>query len=136
MTGTLRPRESGAATPEGFWEQLAHALARLHTTTVHDKFGWEHDNWLGRCWQHKAWTADGYEFFAQHRLLRWLPERRVQAALDERDRRTLERPCERAAQRAAATARLPDPRRSTGTHNVLATENGLPALIDPAVSYM
>jgi fructosamine-3-kinase len=80
---------------EAFWEQFARALARLHTSTVHDRFGWERDNCLGRCRQENAWTADGYEFFAQRRLLRWLPERRVQAALDERDRRALERLCAR-----------------------------------------
>jgi fructosamine-3-kinase len=119
---------------EAFWEQFAHALARLHTSTVHDRFGWERDNWLGRYRQENAWTADGYEFFAQRRLLRWLPERRVQAALDERDRRAMERLC----------ARLPDvvpPRPACLTHgdlwanNVLASEDGRPALIDPAVSY-
>ena len=31
---------------EAFWEQFAHALARLHTSTVHDRFGWERDNLL------------------------------------------------------------------------------------------
>jgi len=119
---------------EAFWAQLAHALARLHTTTVHDRFGWERDNWLGRRRQQNAWTADGYEFFAQRRLLRWLPEPRVRAALDESDRQALERLCER----------LPDllpPRPACLTHgdlwshNVLATEDGLPAVIDPAVSF-
>ena len=119
---------------EAFWEQFAHALARLHTSTVHDRFGWARDNWLGRRRQENGWTADGYEFFAQRRLLRWLPERRVQAALDERDRRALERLCEL----------LPDvvpPRPACLTHgdlwanNVLATEDDRPALIDPAVSY-
>ncbi|MBS2964615.1 fructosamine kinase family protein [Actinocrinis puniceicyclus] len=119
---------------EDFWERFAHALARLHTTTVHDRFGWERDNWLGRCRQENAWTADGHEFFARRRLLRWLPQRRVRAALDERDRRALERLCER----------LPEvlpPRPPCLTHgdlwanNILATEEGLPALIDPAVSY-
>ncbi len=117
-----------------FWEQLAHALARLHTSTAHDKFGWERDNWLGRYRQENAWTTDGYEFFARRRLLRWLPERRVRAALDEQDRRALERLCER----------LPDllpPRPACLTHgdlwahNILATEAGRPAVIDPAVSY-
>jgi fructosamine-3-kinase len=120
---------------EAFWEQFARGLARLHASTVHDRFGWERDNWLGRYRQHNAWTADGYEFFAQRRLLRWLPERRVRAALDEADRQALERLCER----------LPDvlpPRPACLTHgdlwahNVLATEDGRPALIDPAVSYM
>ncbi|MBR7832896.1 fructosamine kinase family protein [Actinospica durhamensis] len=120
---------------EAFWEQLAHALARMHTSTVHDRFGWERDNWLGRYRQENTWTADGYEFFARHRLLRWLPERRVEAALDREDRRALERLCDR----------LPDllpPRPPCLTHgdlwshNILAADDGRPAVIDPAVSYM
>jgi fructosamine-3-kinase len=119
---------------EAFWEQLAHALARLHASTVHDRFGWERDNWLGRYRQENAWTADGHEFFARRRLLRWLPERRVRAALDERDRRALELLCERLAD-------LLPPRPACLTHgdlwahNILATDDGRPALIDPAVSY-
>jgi hypothetical protein len=79
---------------------------------VHDRFGWERDNWLGRYRQENAWTADGYEFFAQRRLLRWLPDRRVRAALDERDRLALERLC----------ARLPEvvpPRPACLTHGDL-----------------
>jgi fructosamine-3-kinase len=120
---------------EAFWEQLAHAVARLHTSTAHDRFGWEHDNWLGRYRQENAWTSDGHEFFGRHRLLRWLPERRVRAALDEPDRRALERLCERLPE-------LLPPRPACLTHgdlwahNILATEDGRPALIDPAVSYM
>jgi fructosamine-3-kinase len=120
---------------EAFWEQLAHPVARLHTSTAHDRFGWEHDNWLGRYRQENAWTIDGHEFFARHRLLRWLPERRVRAALDEPDRRALERLCERLPE-------LLPPRPACLTHgdlwahNILATEDGRPALIDPAVSYM
>jgi fructosamine-3-kinase len=119
---------------EAFWERFAHALARMHTSTVHDTFGWQRDNWLGRCRQDNTWTSDGYEFFARRRLLRWLPERRVRAALDEGDRRALERLCDR----------LPDllpPRPACLTHgdlwahNVLAADDGQPALIDPAVSY-
>jgi hypothetical protein len=35
---------------------------------------------------------DGFAFFAQHRLLRWLDEPRVRAALDARDRAALDRP--------------------------------------------
>jgi fructosamine-3-kinase len=127
----LRPRP----TSEAFWERAAHALAQLHTSTKHDRFGWRRDNWLGRYRQENAWTTNGHEFFAEHRLLRWLPERRVQAALDDNDRHALERFCNR----------LPDilPARPAclthgdcWAHNVLATDDGIPAFIDPAVSYM
>lgn len=120
---------------QAFWELAAHALAHLHTTTTHERFGWEHDNWLGRYRQHNAWNSDGHEFFAQNRILRWLPERRVQAALDHNDQRALERFCDR----------LPEilPKKTAclthgdcWAHNVLATDDGRPAFIDPAISYM
>ncbi|WP_377273333.1 fructosamine kinase family protein [Peterkaempfera sp. SMS 1(5)a] len=131
VLSVLQPRP----TQEDFWEQLAHTLARLHTTTVHDRFGWSRDNWLGSYRQDNTWDTDGHAFFARSRLLRWLPEPRVRAALDERDRRALERLCER----------LPEllPSRPAclthgdlWAHNILATRDGQPALIDPAVSYM
>jgi fructosamine-3-kinase len=119
---------------EEFWERFAHALARLHTSTVHDRFGWSRDNWLGSYRQENTWTDDGYEFFARRRLLRWLPEPRVQAALDEGDRRALESLCDRLPE-------LLPPRPPCLTHgdmwaqNVMATADGAPAVIDPAVSY-
>ncbi|MCG5435964.1 fructosamine kinase family protein [Micromonospora foliorum] len=120
---------------EAFWEQFAHLLARLHLSTTHPRFGWHHDNWLGRRRQVNTWNDDGFAFFAQHRLLRWLDEPRVEAALDAGDRAALERLCDR----------LPDllpERPACLTHgdlwaqNILATADGEPALIDPAVSYV
>jgi len=123
-----RPRD------ETFWEGLAHTLARLHTTTTHHRFGWHRDNWLGRRRQVNTWEDDGFEFFAQHRLLRWLDEPRVAEALDAGDRAALERLC----------ARLPyllpaEPaclaHGDLWAQNVMATADGRPALIDPAVSY-
>src|SRR5690606_39769519 len=68
-----------------------HALAHLHTTTRHPRFGWHRDNWLGRRRQVNTWTDDGFEFFARHRLLRWLHEPRVRETLDAADRAALER---------------------------------------------
>lgn len=127
---TLRPRPTDA----GFWQRLAHDLARLHTTTTHDRFGWHHDGWLGQRRQVNTWESDGFAFFAQHRLLRWLGEPRVDAALDRADRAALERLCDRLPEL------LPD-HPACLTHgdlwfqNVLATADGRPALIDPAVSY-
>lgn len=127
----LRPRPRG----EGFWEQFAHALARLHTSTVHPRFGWHRDNWLGRRRQINTWADDGFAFFAERRLLRWLSEPRVEAALEPADRAALERLCDRLPEL------LPE-RPACLTHgdlwaqNVLATADGRPALIDPAVSYL
>ncbi|WP_236570118.1 fructosamine kinase family protein [Streptomyces mexicanus] len=130
VLSALQPRPG----PETFWEQLAHALAHLHTTTRSPRFGWHRDNWLGRRRQVNTWTDDGFEFFAQHRLLRWLGERRVQEALDATDRAALERLCHRLPE-------LLPVRPACLTHgdlwalNVMATPDGRPALIDPAVSY-
>jgi fructosamine-3-kinase len=130
LSGLLaRPRD------EAFWEQFAYVLARLHTTTTHPRFGWHRDNWLGRLPQRNGWNDDGFVFFAENRLLRWLSEPRVDAALDAADRAALERLCHRLPEL------LPD-RPACLTHgdlwaqNVMATADGQPALIDPAVSYM
>ncbi|MEU8254323.1 fructosamine kinase family protein [Micromonospora inaquosa] len=120
---------------EAFWERFAHLLARLHLSTTHPRFGWHHDNWLGRRRQINTWNDDGFAFFAEHRLLRWLDQPRVEAALDAADRAALERLCDRLPDL------LPD-RPACLTHgdlwaqNILATADGEPALVDPAVSYM
>lgn len=130
VLSVLRPRPGSA----NFWERLAHVLAHLHTSTTHARFGWHRDNWLGRRRQVNTWADDGFEFFARHRLLRWLDEPRVRAALDATDRSALERLC----------ARLPEllpggpaclTHGDLWTQNVLAGPDGQPALIDPAVSY-
>jgi fructosamine-3-kinase len=119
---------------EPFWEQLAHDLARMHQATVTDRFGWPQDNWLGPMPQHNAWHDDGFTFFAERRVLRWLPERRVTAKLDATDRAALERLC-------AALPNLMPARPACLTHgdfwtqNVLAAADGTAAVIDPAVSY-
>ncbi|TDD08692.1 aminoglycoside phosphotransferase [Nonomuraea deserti] len=117
-----------------FWEELARAVAHLHTTTQSDRFGWHRDGWLGRLRQDNTWDTDGHAFLARRRILRWLPEPRVEAAFDAAERRALERLC-------AALPDLLPPRPPVLTHgdlwreNILSGRTGGPALIDPAVSY-
>ncbi len=124
-----RPRD------EAFWERFAHDLARLHTATTHPRFRWHRDTWLGRRRQVNTWADDGLAFFAEHRLLRWLGEPRVDAALDAEDRAALEHLCARLPELLpAAPACLTHG--DLWAQNVLAAADGRPALIDPAVSYM
>ena len=126
VLSVLQPRPATAQ----FWEQLAHTLAAVHGVT-NDRFGWHRDNWLGLRPQHNSWNDDGFAFFAENRLLRWLDEPRVRDAVDAR---ALERLCDRLPEL------LPE-KPPVLTHgdlwmqNVMATAAGAPALIDPAVSY-
>ena len=130
LMAELPPRDDTAAS----WEALARDLAGLHLATVSGRFGWERDGYLGRLRQRNTWTADGHEFFAERRVLRYLSEPRVDRALDSADRRAMERFC----------ARLPEivpvmpPVLTHGdlwSSNVLGVPGGGLSLIDPAVSY-
>ena len=116
-----------------YWEDAGRALARQHQRTA-DKFGYHHDNYLGVLPQRNPWTDDGHAFFAQHRLLRYLELPTCYNALEEADRRALER----------LVHRLPDlipAQPASLLHgdlwfgNLLPAQDGSPALIDPAVSY-
>jgi len=129
----LQPRGDG----NRFWEQLGHMVATLHTFTISNRFGWHRDGWHGpgRMRQHNSWASDGQAFYAEHRILRWLPEPLVQAEFDRDERRAVERLC-------AALPELIPQHPASLTHgdlwigNVLADDAGAPALIDPAVSYV
>lgn len=70
------------------WAALGRQVAELHGYTA-PRFGADGDNHLGLLPQRNTWTDDGHEFFAQHRLLRYLDEPLVAAALTAADRRRL-----------------------------------------------
>jgi fructosamine-3-kinase len=119
---------------EPAWEALAVSLASMHRDSVSDRFGWDRDGYLGLLRQENGWTANGHEFFAERRLLRYLREPYADRALTMEDRRALEAFCDRMPDVIPA---MP----AVLTHgdlwsaNVLGHPAGGLAVIDPAVSY-
>jgi fructosamine-3-kinase len=127
------PRQPGDAERPEFWERAGRALAGMHQVRG-ECFGWHRDGWLGTMPQRNAWSADGYEFYADQRVLRYLPEPGVRAVLDGGKLAAVERI-------AARLPQLVPPMPPVLTHgdlapgNILVTPDGRAALIDPAVSY-
>ena len=115
------------------WERFARDLAAVHRGRVHDRFGWHRDGYLGRLGQINTWTISGHEFFAEHRLLRYLGERAAWQALEARDRRALERLCDRLPQLIPAMPAVLT-HGDLWTGNLLSRDNRI-TVIDPAVSY-
>jgi len=122
-----------AARNSDYWQKFGHELASLHKIT-HPRFGFHHDNYIGATPQLNPWTIDGFEFFAEQRLL-------FQARLAG-DRHYLD---QSEIQRTAALCRrLPEliPEQPASrihgdlwSGNAMVDENGSPVLIDPAVNY-
>jgi len=79
----LVPRDDSA----GSWEAFARDMAGAHRAVASARFGWPADGWLGRLRQVNTWNTDGHEFFAEHRLLRYLTEPPAEQALTADDRR-------------------------------------------------
>jgi fructosamine-3-kinase len=116
------------------WQRFAEDLAALHRTTASTRFGWHQDGYLGRLRQTNTWTASGHDFFAEHRLLRYLSEPAAEEAMTQADRLAVERLC----------ARLPElipvmpPVMTHGdlwAANLVGGRHGQITVIDPAVSY-
>jgi len=51
-----------------FFERFARHLAEMHRNSSADRFGFEHDNFLGASVQPNPWNEDWVEFWAQRRL--------------------------------------------------------------------
>lgn len=124
---------SPSAIQENYWEEFGMQLANVHRN-INAKFGLAEDNYIGNTWQVNQWTEDGFEFFANHRLI-------YQAELAAR--RSLLSYTE--AQKVTSIAkRLPDwlpVQKAVLLHgdlwsgNVISGPIGEPAIIDPAVYY-
>ncbi len=124
--------DTGKSGP-GYWEILGRALAELHSHTQ-PLFGLDTDNFIGSLFQRNTLTANGHDFFFEQRLL---PQAGMALYKGILDRSTYD---------ALLRLRLQLPNliqndRPALLHgdlwsgNVLSTEAGTPALIDPAVYY-
>ena len=135
VTGRLLLLEALAARDdsERSWERFARDLAAAHRSTAGTQFGWHRNGYLGRFRQVNTWTASGHQFFAEHRLLRYLSEPAVEQALTTADRRAIERLCDRLPEVIPA---MP----AVLTHgdlwagNLVSQPGGRITVIDPAVS--
>jgi fructosamine-3-kinase len=124
----------GSSEPNaGTWPEFGRQLAALHSCQ-NDQFGFATDNFLGILPMDNKWTADGHEFFARSRILRFLQEPLADRHLSKTDRQAVER----------IAKKLPDliPTQPAclchgdlWSGNIVLSDSGEPAIIDPAAHY-
>jgi fructosamine-3-kinase len=116
-----------------YWDEFGQQLAALHNHT-NRQFGFDHDNYIGSTQQPNPWTDDGWEFFAEHRLL-------FQAMLA--NRRGLISPAHihRIERLSSSLKNLVPYQPASLSHgdlwsgNATVDAHGNPAIIDPAAHY-
>ncbi|MFN2150745.1 MAG: fructosamine kinase family protein [Anaerolineales bacterium] len=116
-----------------YWVDFAHQLAHLHQhTQAH--FGFEHDNYIGSTRQSNPWMEDGYQFFAEQRLLFQARLAYQKGLFSLGDLKSVEK----------IATQLPDliPLQPASllhgdlwSGNVITDARGAPAIIDPAAHY-
>ncbi len=117
-----------------YWNELGRGLAEMHRHTS-DSYGFESDNFIGRLPQRNGMRALWPEFFREERLAPQVALARSQ----ERWRAGWDEPLEALFRRLDEL--LPSQPHASILHgdlwsgNILATAEGQPAIIDPAVYY-
>jgi protein-ribulosamine 3-kinase len=128
----LEDLKPGQIQPD-FWARLGRQLASLHSYT-HDRFGFEHNNYLGSTPQPNPWMEDGHAFFTEQRLMFQARLAQRNGYFRSREMRLTEKLCQRLPELAPVQpASLIHGDLWSG--NVISNESGSPALIDPAAHY-
>ncbi len=116
-----------------FWETLGHQLAYLHNCT-RENFGFVHDNYCGDALQVNGFMSDGYQFFAEQRLLFQGDMARLDGRLSSTELRQLEAICTKlhnlVPQQPASLLHG-----DLWSGNVHVSSRGEPVFIDPAVYF-
>lgn len=124
---------SSAAQSADYWPELGRGLAKLHSATS-ESFGFDHNNYLGSTPQLNQWTADGYAFFTEQRLLFQAGRAHQRGLLSAAGLR-------RTARLAAKLGDLVPPQAASLIHgdlwsgNIIPGPTGYACLIDPAAHY-
>lgn len=130
----LDPATTGLpGAPPVYWTTLGRQLAELHAHTQ-PHFGLDHDNFIGTLAQRNTLTVSGPDFFFEHRLLPQAGQALYNGLLAKAQYNALLR------LRDMLPELLPPDRPALlhgdlWTGNVLITEAGHPAVVDPAVYY-
>jgi len=120
----------------GFFEEFGHGFARLHLEARGERFGFDHDNYLGSTPQPNQWCSDWVEFFRRHRLGHQLQMARQNGLSDREMNRLGERLLDRLGDWIAQPEEPPGLLHGDlWGGNYLCDESGNPVLIDPAAYY-
>lgn len=116
-----------------FWILFGHQLATLHKYT-NDRFGFDHDNYIGSTRQLNPWTDNGHEFFGRFRLV-------FQAELAYQRKLMPAHYLDKIVRLADMLKQLVPKQPASLIHgdlwrgNVITDAEGNPAIIDPATHY-
>ncbi len=116
-----------------YWSVFGRQLALLHLTTS-PSFGFNHDNYIGSTPQSNTWGENGFEFYAQQRLL-------FQARLANQHGLLTSREVQQVEGLASRLAEFIPEQPASLIHgdlwsgNLIVDSAGMPVLIDPAVYF-
>jgi fructosamine-3-kinase len=124
--------EKGKASPD-FWQIFGRQLAALHKNTS-DRFGLDHDNYIGSLSQQNKYSNSWGEFYAENRVLFLIKKAYDENKCDGNDARMAERLCNKMG------SLFPNEKPSLlhgdlWSGNFMINNEGLPVIYDPAVYY-
>lgn len=116
-----------------YWDEFGTQLAYMHNVT-RERFGFQHDNYIGRTPQINTWQENGYDFFREQRLRNQARRAHKIGLLD----RNAIKQVERLGEHLNNLIPLQPASLIHGdlwSGNVITDDSGAPAIIDPATHF-